>query len=171
MGLSTGDSTVQKALKMMTENERKETQRTTSEQAAVGVNRKAYVFDNVQEHCDVYEGGLLRTSQMKVGTEGTEITLEDCKDDAFDLDDYLTRVAKNERSTLTVYKLWDSINWSHHHNSQTLYAVKTLIDDVPVLKKAYSTDITTRFCSAPIALHRIPADRITQIQPLGTNAE
>ncbi|KAK1221011.1 hypothetical protein PQX77_016188 [Marasmius sp. AFHP31] len=171
MGLSTSDTTVRKALKVMTKNERTEMKKTTTEQAAAGVNKKAYVFDNVQEHCDVYEGGLLRASQMKVGTAGTEITLEDCKDDAFNLDDYLARVAKNERSTLTVDKLWGSIDWGHHHDSQTLFVVKTLVDDIPILKKAYSKDVVTRFRSPPIALHRIPADRITQIQPLGTNAE
>ncbi|KAK1235387.1 hypothetical protein PQX77_001394 [Marasmius sp. AFHP31] len=171
MGLSNSDTTVRKALKIMTKNRRTEMKKTTADQAAAGVNKKAYVFDNVQEHCDVYEGGLLRTSQMRVGTAGTEITLEDCKDNAFDLNDYLARVAENERSTLTVDKLWSSIDWGHHHDSQTLFIVKTLVDDIPLLEKAYSKDIITRFRSPPIALHRIPDDRITQIQPLGTNAE
>ncbi|KAK1223392.1 hypothetical protein PQX77_013735 [Marasmius sp. AFHP31] len=146
-------------------------QEKTAEQVTRGVNKKAYVFDNVQEHSDVYEGGLLRTSEMKVGTAGTEVTLEDCDDNTFNLDDYLARVAKNERSELTVDNLWDSIDWYHHHDSQTLYVIKTLVKAIPLLNKAYSADITSRFRIPPIALHRSLGDRITKIQPLGTNAE
>ncbi|KAJ7807578.1 hypothetical protein B0H13DRAFT_1928946 [Mycena leptocephala] len=36
------------------------------------------LLDNVQQYCDVHEQGIGRQSQLKVGTAGTWVELEDC---------------------------------------------------------------------------------------------
>ncbi|KAJ7876171.1 hypothetical protein B0H14DRAFT_2342912, partial [Mycena olivaceomarginata] len=52
-------------------------------------------------------------SQLKVGTAGTWVQLEDCAPGAFDAKPYYERVALQERKTLTTDLLFDNINWSH----------------------------------------------------------
>ncbi|KAL0566093.1 hypothetical protein V5O48_015922 [Marasmius crinis-equi] len=154
MGLSMSDASIRKALDFMTTSDREEMQQSVVEAAANGDCDKSFVFDNVQEHCSVYEGGVCRTSEMKVGTAGTAIKNEDCP-----------------RSSITVDSLLETINWANHHNTQALYVVKTLINDIASLSKSYSKAISDRFRAPPLAIHRIPDDRRTQIQPLGTNSE
>ncbi|KAK1235738.1 hypothetical protein PQX77_001026 [Marasmius sp. AFHP31] len=171
MGLSVSDSTVQKALEFMTCSEREEMQQSTVEAAGRGESDKSYVFDNVQEHCAVYEGGVCRTTEMKIGTAGTAILNEDCPNGAWDLDDHLSRIVTDSQSALTVDSLMETIDWANYHDAQALYIVKTLVAEVDSLSKLHSKSITERFRAPPLAIHRLPDDRQTKIQPLGTNAE
>ncbi|THV04131.1 hypothetical protein K435DRAFT_851125 [Dendrothele bispora CBS 962.96] len=107
---------------------------------------------------------------MKVGTAATEIDIEDCPPDAWNLLDYLSCVSKNLCSTITVDKLWDHVNWSNQNDSQVLYVVKTLVDSIPVLT-SYSKLISDCVCLPPIAIHRITEQRQTTLQLLGMNSE
>ncbi|THU84295.1 hypothetical protein K435DRAFT_806819 [Dendrothele bispora CBS 962.96] len=168
MGLVTSDKTVRRAIANMTE---KKMQESTINEAARNEVTKCYVLDNCQRNSAVHEGGgLLLKTIMKVGTAATEIGLQDCPQGAWDLKSHLSLVSKNCRSSMTVDTLWESINWSNQFDSQALYIVKTLVDAIPFLH-SYSKVISDRFRTAPIAIHRIPEDRQTKIQPLGTNSE
>ncbi|THU92216.1 hypothetical protein K435DRAFT_840650 [Dendrothele bispora CBS 962.96] len=154
----------------MTEADRDLMRQSTAEETSKGEVRKCYVLDNLQRQDDLYEGGLLRVKKMKCGTAGTEINIEDGDPNSFRLSDHLQRVVQNLRSTMTLDSLFDSINWPNHHACLKLYIVKTLADEVSEIKP-YLSEIIERFRSDPIAIHRLPADRLTQIQPLGTNSE
>ncbi|THU84431.1 hypothetical protein K435DRAFT_870254 [Dendrothele bispora CBS 962.96] len=142
----------------------------TVEQADEGEVGRCYVLDNVQRNYAVHEGGLLVKPIMKVGCTATAVELEDCQKGAWDLSDYLSRVAQNLRSKMTIGTLWNSIDWKNYHDIQALYVVKTLVEYIPSLK-FHSNSISERFRTHPIAIHRIPDDRRTKIQPLGTNSE
>ncbi|THU94231.1 hypothetical protein K435DRAFT_860767 [Dendrothele bispora CBS 962.96] len=171
MGLASSDKTIRSLIEKLTERDQERLQHSTIEEASRNEVRKCYVLDNCQRNSAVHEGGgVLLKTVMKVGTAATEINLEDCPLDAWNLPDYLSRVSKNLRSTITVDKLWDHVNWSNHHDSQVLYVVKTLVDSIPVLA-SYSKLISDRFRLPPIAIHHIPEQRQTTIQPLGTNSE
>ncbi|THU81189.1 hypothetical protein K435DRAFT_694087 [Dendrothele bispora CBS 962.96] len=170
MGLTTCDLMARKSLKLMTDASLEQMRKSTVEETARGEVKKCYVLDNVQRQDNVYEGGLLRVKRMKCGTAATMINMEDVEPGAFDLSDHLQRVVKNLHSTMTLDSLFERINWSHHHESLKLYIVKTLAEEVPELQHLLEK-IFDRFRTAPIAIHRIPASRQTQIQPLGTNSE
>ncbi|KAJ7822319.1 hypothetical protein B0H14DRAFT_2255984, partial [Mycena olivaceomarginata] len=88
------------------------------------------ILDNVQEYCDVYEQGIGRQSQLKVGTAGTWVQLEDCAPGAFDAKPYYERVALQERKTLTTDLLFDDINWSHIRLAIPLHWVRVLVEFV-----------------------------------------
>ncbi|PPQ73039.1 LOW QUALITY PROTEIN: hypothetical protein CVT26_014657 [Gymnopilus dilepis] len=128
------------------------------------------VLDNVQEYCPVYEGGIARQSILKVGTAGTAIRLEDCQPGAFDLDSHLARVAQKKRKSMTTESLRTDIDWNHVHAIQALHWVRVLVDYIPELNNL-SKEISARFRSEPLALHRMREGRKTVVQPLGTNAE
>ncbi|THU92866.1 hypothetical protein K435DRAFT_862054 [Dendrothele bispora CBS 962.96] len=97
---------------------------------------------------------------MKVGCAATAVELEDCQKGAWDLLGYISRVAQNSRSKMTIGMLWNSIDWKNYYDIQALYVVP--ID---------SNSISEQFRTHPITIHRIPDDRHTKIQPLGTNSE
>ncbi|KAK7021767.1 hypothetical protein VNI00_017278 [Paramarasmius palmivorus] len=170
MGLSVSDSTVRKALKSISKSDREQLQESNREHAARDEVGWCQVMDNIQEYCVENEGGLLRENKLKCGTAATAIKLKGCPPGAFDLDDHINRLIKNERSTLTAHELFMSIDWDHYHNVAALYWLQTLIDFVPALH-GYQKEITARFQSAPIAIHRTDHLPETEIQPLGTNAE
>ncbi|THU76265.1 hypothetical protein K435DRAFT_705186 [Dendrothele bispora CBS 962.96] len=171
MGLASSDKTIQSLIEKSTERDQERMQHSTIQEASWNEARKCYVLDNCQRNLAVHEGGgVLLKTVMKVGTAATAIDLEDCPPDSWNLPDYLSRVSKNLRSTLTVDKLWEHIDFSNHQDSQALYVVKALVDYIPPLM-SYSKPISNRFCSPPIAVHHIPEDRQTTIQPLGTNSE
>ncbi|THU87469.1 hypothetical protein K435DRAFT_681625 [Dendrothele bispora CBS 962.96] len=170
MGIACHDTTARRFITSMTSKAMKQMQLENIEAASRHTVSKCYILDNIQRHADVYEGGILRKSKMKVGCSATAIDLEGCPENAWDLEDHLDRIIKNERSSMTVDTLWGSIDWTHHHDSMSLYVLQTLSESVSALKP-YTSDISKRFCAAPIAIHRIPDNRRTTIQPLGTNAE
>jgi hypothetical protein len=87
---------------------------------------------------------------------------------AFCLSDHLQRVVANERSSISLDSLFNCIKWTHHHESLKLYVVKTLCNEIPELKSLL-TPIFELFRKEPIAIHRIPSQRHTHIQALGTN--
>ncbi|THU82412.1 hypothetical protein K435DRAFT_691498 [Dendrothele bispora CBS 962.96] len=149
MGLSISDQATRRALQTMTAKARDKMLAETVKKADKGEVARCYMLDNVQRNYAVHEGGLLVKPVMKVGCAATAVKLEDCEEGAWDLSDYLSRVAQNRRSTMTIHELWNGIDWQNHYSAQTLY----------------------RFRAHPVAIHRIPNSRRTKIQPLGTNSE
>ncbi|KAK7472123.1 hypothetical protein VKT23_000244 [Stygiomarasmius scandens] len=170
MGLSSHESTARRSILTMISKARDKMQEQSLDAAEQGTVAKCYIVDNCQRYSDVYEGGVLRKSKMKIGSAGTAVDLKNCSDDAWNLQDHLTRVMNNRRSTMTVDCLWTSINWSHHHDSMSLLLVKTLADEVAALR-SHSKTVSERFRESPMAIHCLPDDYRTSIQPLGTNAE
>ncbi|THU89980.1 hypothetical protein K435DRAFT_676791 [Dendrothele bispora CBS 962.96] len=169
LGLVTSDSTTRRVIRSMTDNDMGRMQHMTNEETKKKVVGKCYVLDNVQRQDNVWEGGALKASTLRCGTAATKIDLEDVRDGAFDLSDHLSRIALNLRSGLTIYDLFNSIKWSHHHSSLKHYVVKTLVDSYNSLS-SLSPSISEHFRTT-LAIHRLPANRNTKIQPLGTNAE
>ncbi|KAJ7835864.1 hypothetical protein B0H13DRAFT_1576495, partial [Mycena leptocephala] len=86
------------------------------------------LLDNVQQYCDVHEQGIGRQSQLKVGTVGTWVELEDCAPGAFDAEPYYAKVAEQERKHLTTDDLFDSINWPHMRVAIPLHWTRTLVE-------------------------------------------
>jgi hypothetical protein len=48
------------------------------------------VIDNIQEYYMVWEEGIGMQSELRWGTHGTAVRLEDSQDDAFSLQNYLS---------------------------------------------------------------------------------
>ncbi|KAF9066187.1 hypothetical protein BDP27DRAFT_1546360 [Rhodocollybia butyracea] len=170
IGLAVHDATIRRAIKAMTEKARVEMKRIAIEAAANGDVVQGLGIDNIQRHAQVYEGGALRQSVMKTGTYGCEIQFQGVPPGAWDLNDYLTRVIANKRSEMTVDSLWRDIDWNHYNESMVLYCIKMLAEEIHVLSSHVKT-VTDRFHSEPMAIHRLPDDFRTSIQPLGSNAE
>ncbi|KAJ7793621.1 hypothetical protein B0H14DRAFT_2622662 [Mycena olivaceomarginata] len=130
------------------------------------------IIDNVQEqeYSPVYEHGLGRDNQLKVGTACTAVCYEDCKPGAFNADDHVVRVIAQERQTMTAESIFSSIDWTHNQAVACLHFVRVLAEFVPELTPLRA-QITTHFRTAPIAKHLLPEDRKTINQPIGTNAK
>ncbi|KAJ7686003.1 hypothetical protein B0H17DRAFT_1204550 [Mycena rosella] len=129
------------------------------------------LLDNVQQYCDVYEQGIGRQSQLKVGCAGTHVELQDCELGAFDAADYYARVAEQARKTLTVFSLYNDINWEHIFGVPNLQWVRVVAEFAPHLNPLLSA-ISIAFRTAPIAQHRMDPNRPPTIfQPFGTNWE
>ncbi|KAJ7093572.1 hypothetical protein C8R44DRAFT_646089 [Mycena epipterygia] len=112
------------------------------------------ILDNVQQYCDVYEQGIGRQSELKVGTAGTYVGLQDCEPGAFDAKDYHDRVALKQRKELTVFSLYDDIDWDH---------ISTLQHVLPLISQMFRSPL--------IAKHRMRVGRKTPFQPLRTNSD
>ncbi|KAE9401424.1 hypothetical protein BT96DRAFT_817940, partial [Gymnopus androsaceus JB14] len=89
---------------------------------------------------------------------------------AWNLKDHLTRVIANERLSMRVESLWKDIDWVHFNDSMELLCIRTLAEEISVLSSHVKT-VSERFRTAPMAIHRIPDDHRTSIQPLGCNSE
>ncbi|KAK1228298.1 hypothetical protein PQX77_008662 [Marasmius sp. AFHP31] len=135
---------------------------------------RRYVLDNTQRYSAVHEGGASRESRLICGTSCTAILMEDCPENAFNLENYLTLVLDNQRAGLTVSKLYASINWTHIRSTQVLHAFHALAHFIPSLKPMLKL-ISDRFRASNVphgcAIHRMRDGRKTVVQPLGTNAE
>ncbi|KAF9058740.1 hypothetical protein BDP27DRAFT_1432336 [Rhodocollybia butyracea] len=170
IGLAVHDATIRRAIKAMTKKARVEMKRIAIEAAANGDVVQGLGIDNIQRHAQVYKGGALQQSIMKTGTYSCEIQFQGVPPGAWDLNDYLTRVIANKRSEMTVDSLWRDIDWNHYNESMVLYCIKMLAEEIHVLSSHVKT-VTDRFHSKPMAIHRLPDDFRTSIQPLGSNAE
>ncbi|THU86715.1 hypothetical protein K435DRAFT_867989 [Dendrothele bispora CBS 962.96] len=164
LGLVTSDSTTRRVIRSMTDNDMGRMQHMTNEETKKKVVGKCYVLDNVQRQDNVWEGGALKASTLRCGTAATKIDLEDVRDGAFDLSDHLSRIALNLRSGLTIYDLFYSIKWSHHHSSLKHYVVKTLVNSYNSLSSL--NPLISEHFRTTLAIHRLPANRNTKIQPL-----
>ncbi len=170
LGLMVSNTTVQNALNSMTRNGRIYLQSSVARNLAVGHLGYCVVLDNVQQYTQVHEPGIGKVNQLQVGTAATVIQLEDYKPGAFDLDDHLTRVMRNKRSSLTADRLYRDIDWHHVHQVTALHFVRVLCEYIPQLNHL-SPAISSRFHTSPVAQHQMRNGQKTWVQPLGTNAE
>jgi hypothetical protein len=89
----------------------------------VGQMRWQYVLDNVQKFCRQHNHCLGRQDILKVGCAATAILLEDCAPGAFDLQDHLDRVMKQERKEMTTDSLYEAIDWDYIQELTVLHWV------------------------------------------------
>ncbi|KAJ7206105.1 hypothetical protein GGX14DRAFT_644132 [Mycena pura] len=170
LGTSVADSTSRMALNSMTTSSLEELRtkvQITLEGGRIGV---CLIVDNVQEYYEVYEQGIGRQNELKVGTAATCIELDECEPGTFDAKDYQARVAKNERATLTTDGLFDDLDWEHIHRVMPLHWARVLAEFSPHFLPLLS-EIAARFRSAPIAKRRMREGRKSRGQPVGTNSE
>ncbi|KAF9002660.1 hypothetical protein BDZ89DRAFT_926566, partial [Hymenopellis radicata] len=170
MGLSISDTTVRTALAAMSDAGRAELQKSVGEHAARGELGWRIIMDNVQGYALVREGQHGKQSVLKVGTAATAVRLYDCPPDAFKLQPYLDSIIENKRSELTTDRLLDSLDFPHINRVLALHWVRSLLDYLEPLHPL-KPELAALFRSPPIAINRLPSDRKTEIQPLGSNAE
>ncbi|KAJ7142580.1 hypothetical protein C8R44DRAFT_865908 [Mycena epipterygia] len=70
---------------------------------------------------------------------------------------------------MTTESVFASIDWAHNHSVTELHYIRVLAEFTPHLDYL-DTEISARFCQAPIAKHRLPVCK-TPVQPTGTNGE
>ncbi|KAF8145003.1 hypothetical protein K438DRAFT_1630871 [Mycena galopus ATCC 62051] len=167
-GFSVSDSTAHHALNSMTDSDMDKLQTKVRDAMEEGEAEVGKVLDNIQRYDRVFEHGLGRVSQLKVGTACTAFHLQNCKPGAFRADDHVARVMAQERQTMTTESVYASIDWTHNHSVSDLHFVRVLADFIPHLNNL-STQISARFRTT-LAKHRLQVTP-TKLQPLGTNCE
>ncbi|KAJ7670952.1 hypothetical protein B0H17DRAFT_1141696 [Mycena rosella] len=145
-GYGVSDSTARNALNTMTDASLHELREKIKDATSRCQTENALLLDNVQEYCDVYEQGIGRLSELKVGTAGTNLDLDDCAPGAFDAEPYYNKVAQQELDT-------DS-----HRIAIDFYS--------HMLK-----DVIAMFREEPLALRCMCKGRKTGCQPVTTNGE
>ncbi|KAF7372416.1 hypothetical protein MVEN_00102800 [Mycena venus] len=120
-GYSVSDSTARNALTTLTDASHNALKEALRDATARGETEWAKISDNVQRYERVYEHGLGKENELKHGTACTAVRLDDCKPGAFRASDHITRVLKQERQTMTVESLYDSIDWEHTDNVTDLH--------------------------------------------------
>ena len=92
VGLSISDTSAHAALRSMTQSSLSSLKETISNAHRRGEELYCLVIDNIQEYYMVREEGIGMQSELRQGTHGTAVRLEDCQEDAFSLQDYLSRL-------------------------------------------------------------------------------
>ncbi|KAJ7244495.1 hypothetical protein C8J57DRAFT_1680834 [Mycena rebaudengoi] len=169
-GFTVHDSTARACLNSLTDTGLEKLRQSVAEGVAVGEMRWQYVLDNVQKFCRQRDLRLGRQDILKVGCATTAILLEDCAPGAFDLQDHLNRVMKQERKQMTTETLFEDIDWDYIHELTALHWVRILVTFVPQLAHL-RLEVEAAFNSDRMTKHRLPRNRKTMVQPLGTNAE
>lgn len=169
-GSIVGDTTTRANLRSMTESSLKLLKHNVASARTKGEVACSIILDNVQQYCLVHEEGIGKENQLKVGTAGTAVYLEDCAAGAFKAQDHIDRVAKKERGEMTIDSLYADIDWTHIKRVTALHWVRVLVEFIPELQH-FQTEVSAKFRSSPIAKHPMRAGRKTVVQPLGTNGE
>ncbi|KZP26721.1 hypothetical protein FIBSPDRAFT_909075 [Athelia psychrophila] len=170
LGLLVSDKTTRLSLQSMTDSSMALLRDNMASSRRMNKLAAAICLDNCQQYVLVHEDGLGKQNQLKVGTAATAIYLDDCAPGAFDAQDYIARVAGQERKSLTTNSLWNDIDWDRMKNVMALHWVRVLVEFIPELKP-HQKEVSARFRTSPIAKHRMREGRKTAVQPLGTNAE
>ncbi|KAE9383972.1 hypothetical protein BT96DRAFT_1008576 [Gymnopus androsaceus JB14] len=160
---SVHETTARRALEMMGETSIKNLQKEVGAGQQCWQVLHCFVLDNIQEFQKVWEGGLGRENCMIYGTACTAIGLDDCADNAFDFIDWFMHILKNECAKLTTMMLYDSINWTHIQNIQTLFEFE------PSLEHMKST--VSELFHSNHAIHCMQDGCKTRVVPFGSNAE
>jgi hypothetical protein len=167
-GYYVSDTTARRALVSMTSGSLAELRVRVVTSAERGVMDGSLILDNIQEYCDIYEQGIGRQSQLKVGTAGTWVQLEDCAPGAFDAKPYYERVALQEWKTLTTDLLFDDINWSHIRLAIPLHWVESLLNSFqncsPCFKKSTRCFVQISLSTACVKGERRTASPWEQIR-------
>ncbi|KAJ6584402.1 hypothetical protein B0H19DRAFT_896078, partial [Mycena capillaripes] len=170
-GYGVSDTTARNALDTMTDASLHELREKIKDATSRGQTENCLLLDNVQQYCDVYEQGIGRLSELKVGTAGTNLDLDDCAPGAFEAEPYYDKVAQQERKTLTTDSLFDDINWPHLRIAIPLHWTQVLVEFTVEFYPHMLKDIIAMFRGEPLALHRMREGRRTGCQPLKTNGE
>ncbi|KAK7006681.1 hypothetical protein R3P38DRAFT_2555300 [Favolaschia claudopus] len=164
----TSTSTTHKALNSMSAADMVSLQHKTQAATERGESASGKIVDNIQYHDVIHEHGLGRENTMKVGTACTTFEFFDPQPGAFDAQDHVDRVCRQDRQKMTTDSIYHSIDWKHNGGVTDLHTVRVLADFSPHLSHL-RPEISTRFRTT-YAKYRIPVHK-TILQPLGTNAE
>ncbi|KAK7015808.1 hypothetical protein R3P38DRAFT_3321613 [Favolaschia claudopus] len=168
-GFTVHDTTARACLDSLTDSSLDKLRQSILEGLAKGTMYWQLVLDNVQEYCRQRDHRIGREDVLKIGTAATAILLEDCSPGAFDLQDHLNRVVRQERRELTVDSLLGAIDWTYLHDLVALHWVRILVNFIPDLDDLRREVSEMLQSSAMTKLRLRP--RISIMQPLGTNAE
>ncbi|KAJ7867127.1 hypothetical protein B0H13DRAFT_2236750 [Mycena leptocephala] len=169
-GFTVHDTTARACLDSLTVSSLAKLRDSVAEGIANGTMYWQLVLDNVQQYCRQRDHRLGRQDVLKVGTAATAILLEDCAPGAFNLQDHLDRVMKQERRDMDIDSLYESIDWVYIHELTALVWVRILVHFIPQLAHLRK-ELAALFTSAAMTKHRLPKGRITVMQPVGTNGE
>ncbi|KAJ7687731.1 hypothetical protein B0H17DRAFT_1160422 [Mycena rosella] len=161
-GFTVHDTTARACLDSLTHSSMAKLRASVAEGIKNGTMYWQLVLDNVQEYW--------REDILKVGTAATAILLEDCAPGAFNLQDHIDRVMLQERRQMTIDSLHASIDWQYIHNLTVLHWVRILVYFIPELAYLRSL-VNAEFNSARMSKRRLPKERVTVMQPVGTNGE
>ncbi|KAJ7703927.1 hypothetical protein B0H17DRAFT_1193860 [Mycena rosella] len=167
-GYAVSDSTTRNALTSLTNRSLNKLKAKVQDATAWGETEFGKISDNVQRYAQVFEHGLGKENELKHGTVCTAVGLDDCKPGAFRASDHIARVLKQDRQTMMVESLYDSIDWEHMDNITNLHFVRVVVDFSPWLNPLAS-QVLARFRTA-LAKHRLEP-RKKRLQPLSTNSE
>ncbi|KAJ7271364.1 hypothetical protein B0H12DRAFT_1303319 [Mycena haematopus] len=168
-GSTVSDITVRKALSSMSAADMSALRLCVQDATARGESAWGKIFDNVQYYSAVFEHGLGRENELKIGTACTAFKFNGYQPGAFTASDYIARVIQQDRLTMTTESVFQSIDWAHIAGVSKLHSVRVLAEFTPFLHHL-NPQISARFRDPPIAKHRIPVCK-TVLQPLATNAE
>ncbi|KAJ7756790.1 hypothetical protein DFH07DRAFT_742456 [Mycena maculata] len=168
-GYTVSDTTARNALNSMTIRSLEDLRADVKDATDRGETEHCLLLDNVQQHCDVYEQGIGRKSELKVRTAGTSVKLQDCAPGAFDAEPYHAKVAQQERKTLTTDLLFDDINWTHMRVAIPLHWTRALVEFEPEFQP-FLKELSSMFHDE-LAIHRMQEGRQHKCQPVGTNGE
>ncbi|KAJ7130913.1 hypothetical protein C8R46DRAFT_1235915 [Mycena filopes] len=169
-GFTVHDTTARACLDSLTESSMAKLRESVAEGIANGTMYWQVVLDNVQEYCRQRDHRLGREDVLKVGCAATALLLEDCAPGAFNLQDHIDRVMLQERRNLTVQSLWADIDWKYIHELTAIIWVRILVHFIPRLAHLRA-EVAALLRSAGMTKRRLPKDRVTVMQPIGTNAE
>ncbi|KAJ7815739.1 hypothetical protein B0H14DRAFT_3111793 [Mycena olivaceomarginata] len=169
-GYSVSDTTARNALNSMTVASLSDLRTDITTATDEGKTHGCLLLDNVQEYCDVWEQGIGRMSELKVGCAGTWVKLDDCAPGVFDAKPYYDKVALQERKTLTSDSLFDDIDWTSMRVAIPLQWARALIEYIPQLQH-FTTELNAMFRTGLASNHRMREGRKTECQPLPTNSE
>ncbi|KAK7028578.1 hypothetical protein R3P38DRAFT_2525871 [Favolaschia claudopus] len=169
-GLTVHDTTARACLDSLTDTGLEKMCQSIAEGIERGEMLWQYTLDNVQQFCRQRDLRLGRQDILKVGCAATAILLEDCAPGAFNLQDHLNRMVKQERKEMTTESLYLDIDWDYIHELTALHWVRILVEFLPQLA-FLRKDVEEIFHSERMTKRRLPPDGKTVVQPLGTNAE
>ncbi|KAJ7923991.1 hypothetical protein B0H13DRAFT_2399024 [Mycena leptocephala] len=167
-GSTISDRTARKALNSMSATSLANLQHNVRDATARDESEYGKVLDNVQQFVPVYEHGLGRDNQLKVGIACTAFRYDNAKPGAFNAADHIARVIAAKRQDMTTETVFQSIDWSHIGGVTILHFVRVLAEFTPHLDYLRK-EISDRFRTSH-ALHRIAVSKKV-LQPLATNAE
>ncbi|KAJ7811583.1 hypothetical protein B0H13DRAFT_2383779 [Mycena leptocephala] len=149
-GYSVSESTARNALNTLTDASLNGLRERVRDPTARGETEYGKISDNVQRYERVFEHGLGTENELKHGTACTAFGFDDCEPGTFHAADHIARIIQQERQTMIVESIYNSIDWDHMDNISDLHF--SLLDSVPLAK------------------HRLEP-RKKRLQPLSTNAE
>lgn len=167
-GYSVSDSTARNALNTFTDADLNTLQEKVRDATARGEVEFGKISDNIQRYKRVFEHGLGKDNELIHGTACTVFGFKDYKPGAFHAADHIARIIKQDRQSMSVESIFNSIDWDHIDDVSNLHFVRVVVDFSPRLNPL-SSQVSDRFRTS-LAKHRLEP-RKTFLQPLGTNGE